>query len=78
MVRPSGPLARPGSGSRSRPRSTAMTAAPVRLGWPSLARMCSTWVETVRGLATRQVPISVLENPAVSSVSTSSSRVVSR
>ena len=41
---------------------------------PKLARMCSTWVEMVRGLPTRQVPTSASEHPAVSSVSTSSSR----
>ena len=67
----------PGSGSRSRPRSTASAAAAARLGWPSLPRMRSTWVDTVRRAASRRSAIASLPRPQATSVSTSSSRAVS-
>lgn len=60
-----------------KPNLAALTGA-VRLMAPSLPRMVSTWVETVRGLVKSASAMAGFECPAATSVSTSISRTVSR
>ena len=75
MVIPCGRAPSPGTGRRRYPRSTATPARPAS-AWPSLPRMCSTWVDTVRLLVCSLPAMSVLLRPQAIRVRTSSSRGV--
>ena len=66
-----------GGGSRSRPSSTASAATPARVDCPSLARIRSACLPTVRPPEPSSAPISLFESPPTISVTTSSSRTVS-